>query len=138
MPARNRLKGKTVTFTIEGTEYNLDVDQVLLTHEEADDDFVSFADGDASYEWLLTVRAAQSTDADALHTFIRTNTNTEADFVFGPHGNAVPSVAQPHVSGTIEISGKQPDIGGEKGSTWTFEHEFKVVGSLTWISAAGA
>lgn len=138
MPTRNRLKGNRVTFLIEGEEYNIDCDSIVLSHVESDDDFVSFGEGDANYEHRLTVRAAQSTDAESLHTFLWENAGVvaTADFVFGVHGNPTPSVSQPHVSGTIEISAQKPDLGGEKNSTWTFEREFKVVGEVTKVTSA--
>lgn len=139
MPVRNtnRVKGNKVTFLVEGVEYNIDVNSVVLTHVESDDDFVSFGEGSANYEYRLSIRAAQDTNPDSFHTFIRESAGVieSADFTFGPHGNAIPTTSQPHVSGTIEITGQKPDVGGEKGGTATFEMEFKVIGDVTWITA---
>lgn len=137
MATRNRLKGKSITFTVEDVEYNCDATSVTFVHEEADDDTVTFCDAAAggAYEWHCNITALQSTDADALHTFFWTNAGTTVDFVFGPHGNAVPSVAQPHYSGTITLPNKKPDVGGEADSTWTFEMELIVDGDLTKVTA---
>jgi trans-2-enoyl-CoA reductase len=130
--ARNRLKGKSIVFSVEGTDYTLDATSIALTHEEADDDEVTFADAAAggAYDWKMTISALQSTDADALHTFFWTHAGESIDFVFGPNGNAVPTVAQPHFTGTVKLDNKLPDIGGDADSTWTFEKELEVDGPL--------
>lgn len=138
MTTRNRIKGKSITFLVDDVEYNCDATSIVLTHEEADDDTVTFCDAAAggAYEWKLTISALQSTDADALHTFFWDTAGSTVDFVFGPHGNAIPSTAQPHYAGTIAMPNKKPDIGGEANSTWTFEMELKVEGDLTRLTAA--
>lgn len=135
MPSRNRLRGKSVTFTIEGIEYNLDVDSIVLDEVEDEDAFVSFANTAGEFKQVLAIRASQSTDADALHTFLRENAGDDVDFVFGPWGNTVPSVAQPHVAGTVTLPRKRPTLGGEVNSAWTFEAELEVVGEVTYVTA---
>lgn len=136
--ARNRLKGKSIVFTVDGTDMTLDATSIVLTHEEADDDEVTFADAKAggAFDWKLAITALQSTDADALHTFVWDNAGESVDFVFAPNGNDAPSVAQPHFTGTVILGNKKPDLGGDADSTWTFELELDVDGPLTRKTAA--
>lgn len=136
---RNRIKGKSITFTVGAVEYNCDATSIVFVNEEADNDTVTFCDAAAggAYEWKCNITALQSTDADALHTFIWANSGTTVAFVFGPHGNATPTVAQPHFTGSITIPNKKPDVGGEADSTWTFEMELPVNGALTRKTAVG-
>lgn len=134
MTTRNRIKGKSITFEVEGVEYNCDATSVVLTHEEADDDVVTFCDTAGSYEWHLAITALQSTDADALHTFLWTNAGNTVDFTFGPHGNATPTTVQPHYTGTITLPNKKPDVGGEANSTWTFDMDLVVDGDVTKVT----
>lgn len=131
--ARNRLKGKQIVFSVEGVSYVEDATSIVLTHEEADDDEVTFADAAAggAYEWKMAITAIQATDAVSLHTFFWAHAGEEVDFIFAPHGNAVASATQPHYLGTIQLSKKLPDVGGDADSTWTFEMELDVVGALT-------
>lgn len=135
--ARNRLKGKSIVFTVDETDYTLDATSIEFSHEEADDDEVTFADAAAggAYEWLCTITALQSTDADALHTFFWDNAGQTVNFVFGPNGNELPSVAQPHYTGSFKLSNQLPSIGGDADTTWTFEKELQVEGQLTRVTA---
>lgn len=140
MAVRNKLRGKSVSFTVDAVEYKCEVNSIVLSHVESDDDFVSFCDAEdgGAYEYRLTVSAHQSIDPESFHTFIRENKGTVVDFSFAPAGNAVPSTTQPHITGSIKLSNQTPDIGGEasvEGTTWTFEMEFKVEGDVTWVTA---
>lgn len=137
---RNRLKGKSISFTVGAVEYLYDVTSVLFTHEEAEDDVVTFADAAAggSYEWTCTVNAVQSTDADSLHTFLWANAGSTVAFKFAPKGNtSTPTVTSPHYTGSVIVPGKKPDLGGDAGAdnTWTYEVAFKVVGDITKVTA---
>ena len=53
-------------------------------------------------------------------TVLWDNAGTEVAYVLKPYGNATPSASQPHFTGEVKILAKPP-IGGEAGSTWTFE-----------------
>jgi len=133
---RNRLMGQKIVFTVGGTDYTLDASSIVFSQDEADDDTTTFADAAAggAYVWTCKITALQSLDAAALHTFMWTNTGTSAAFVFAPAGNSTPSVAQPHFTGSLKLSGKKPDIGGDAsrdGSAWTFDAELDVDGDIT-------
>lgn len=133
---RNRMKGKGITFTVEDVDYTLDASSVVLTHEEAENDVLVFADASAggAYEWKMTINAIQSTDADALHTFVWSNSGDLVDFLFAPHGNTAATVAQPHFTGSVRIPNKKPELGGEADTTWSFEMELDVEGDITRVT----
>lgn len=130
---RTRIKGDKITFKIATVEYNLDATSIVFSQSEASEDVVTFADAAAggSWEWSCAITALQSTEAAAFHTFLWTNNNTTAAFVFAPYGNTTPSATQPHFTGNLKISGKLPDVGGQADSTWTFQETFEVDGALT-------
>lgn len=131
MATRNRIKGNNIVFKLGAVDYNIDATSVVFSHEEADT--VTFGDG--GYEWKCAITAVQATEAASLHSFFWTNSGTSVNFVFAPNGNAVPSVTQPHYTGSIQLPNKKPDVGGDANSTWTFDMELDVVGDLTKVTS---
>ena len=117
-----RIKGKSLTLTIGGTDYAADATDIVLENEEADGDVTTFADAAAggAVQWFFTMNAVQSTDAASLWRFLWDSTGDEVAYVFAPHGNATPSASQPHFTGNVTI-GSKPAIGGTAGETFTFE-----------------
>jgi len=139
--ARTRLKGKGITFTYEGTEYQCDLTSVVLEKAAADegttDSTVTFCDVDSGAAtgdiWKMNITAVQSTDytaEKALHMLIwdLAATGGEMAFVFAPHGNENPTVEQPSFTGSVLVpAGGYPSVGGDAGEdTWTFDYEFTV------------
>ncbi|MCD5345052.1 hypothetical protein [Agromyces sp. S2-1-8] len=132
MARSNRIKGTKLALTLgtPGVDYWGDITQYLLTNEEADSDVTTFEDaaGGGSRDYKLTGAGVQSTDSASFWRYVWDNTGEEVPFTLAPHGNEVPSVAQPHFTGTVKI-GPKPDIGGEAGtSAFTFEFEWDVIG----------
>lgn len=117
-----RIKGKSLTLTIGGTDYAADATNIVLENEDADNDVTTFADAAAggAKQWFFTMTAVQSTDADSLWRYLWDSTGDEVAYVFAPHGNEVASATQPHFTGTVVV-GAKPSVGGEAGSTFTFE-----------------
>ncbi len=139
--ARTRLKGKGITFTYDGVEYQCDLTSVVLEKAAADegttDSTTTFCDVDSGAAtgdiWKMNITAVQATDYSpekALHMLIwdLAAAGGEMDFVFAPHGNTSPTVEQPHFTGTVLVpAGGYPSIGGDAGEdTWTFDYEFVV------------
>jgi len=142
--ARTRLKGKGITFTYGLVEYQCDLTSVVLEKASAPDNSsvdgtVTFCDVDAGADsgniWQMNITAVQSTDNSpekSLHMLIWDLAGSlgggELDFVFAPHGNADPTVEQPHFTGTVVVdAGAYPSLGGEAGSdSWTFDYTFVV------------
>lgn len=95
----------------------------LTTFEDA-----SAGDGKG---YKLTFTAAQSTSKTSLWHFAWDNVGEQVAATLAPHGNATPSVEQPHFIFTVEI-GQRPDLGGDAGSAneFSFDAEWEVVGSV--------
>lgn len=140
--ARTRMKGKGITFTYDGVEYQCDLTSVVLektspsgnTATDGTQTFcdvgTSAADGDV---WVMNITALQSTDytpEKALHALIwdLAKVGGELAFVFAPHGNTDPTQNQPHFTGAVLVKeGAYPSVGGDAGEdAWTFDYEFEV------------
>lgn len=125
-----KYKGKDLSLTFGGTEVNLEATSVVLEHEEADGDAVTFAElaaGDA-VQWYFTVNATSDYGPTSFWTFCWENSGADVVFVFKPYGNALPTTAQPHFEGTASVVSKPP-IGGTAGETFTFEARLDVAGT---------
>ena len=131
----NRIKGTKLKLELgtPGTDYWADLTSYLLDNEEADADVTTFEDANngGAVDFILSGSAVQSTDSVSFWTYVWENTGEDVPFTLAPHGNEVPSAAQPHFIGTVTI-GKKPAIGGEAGtSDFTFDFEWKCVGEPT-------
>ena len=139
--ARTRMKGKGITFTYEGTNYECDLTSVVLEKSAGDTDATdgtqTFCDvGTAAAGgdiWKMNITALQSTDytpEKALHALVwdLAKVGGEMAFVFAPHGNDTPTQNQPHFTGSVLVKeGAYPSVGGDAGeNSWTFDYEFTV------------
>ncbi|TNM61533.1 hypothetical protein FHN55_17035 [Streptomyces sp. NP160] len=134
-----RIKGKALVFKLANTDYSQDLTTLTLESEEADADVTTFADAAAggATDWYFRGEAVQSTDAatSSLHTYLWANAGaTNIAFVYGPHGNATPTVTKPHYTGTVSL-GRKPSIGGDADTTWTYEIEIKLDAEPTKVTA---
>lgn len=128
-----RIKGAALKLTLgtPGTDYWADITAATIEPEDADQETVTFEDaaaGDVS-EYHLKITAIQSTATASFWRYVWENAGSKVPFTFAPHGNAAPSVDQPHFVGEVTI-GPSPAIGGEAGkdNTYTFETD--------WVCAA--
>jgi hypothetical protein len=131
----NRIKGTKLKLELgtPGEDYWADLTAYALDNDEADADVTTFEDAanGGSFQHTLAGTAIQSTDSASFWTYVWDNTGEEVAFTLAPHGNAVPTVAQPHFLGTVKI-GKKPTLGGEAGEgAFTFEFEWNLVGEPT-------
>lgn len=124
-----KYRGKDLSLTFEGDEVNLEATSVLMDNEDADADAITFAelaDGDA-LQWFFGITAVSDYGASSFWTFCWDNAGEDVAFVFKPYGNATPTTAQPHFTGTATVN-KKPPVGGEAGSVFTFETRFDIIG----------
>ena len=134
-----RITGKQgLIFKLAATDYAADVTTISLSNEDSDSDVVTFADAAAggTKQWFFEGEAVAGTDSTgALWRYLwgATGTATVA-YVYAPNGNATPSVAKPHFTGTATI-GAKPPIGGDAGSTWTFEFRIDCNAEPTLLTA---
>jgi hypothetical protein len=135
MAGSTRIKGTKLALTLgsPGTDYWADISSYVLTNEEAESDVTTFADAaeGGARQFKLNGSAIQSTATASFWRYVYENTGEEVAFTLAPHGNAVPSAAEPHFVGTVKI-GPKPDIGGEAGTgSFTFDFEWDVIGEPT-------
>lgn len=130
--------GKGLSLTIDSVEYNIDASQIVLDTEDADDlTFAELAAG--GKQWFFTITSViRSSMTDSLWGKAWDDHGVEdVAFLYKPFGNAVATAAQPHFSGTLTI----PDpvgLGGESGSTWTYELRLDVDGVPTRLTGGGS
>ena len=132
-----RIKGNVLpvlTLGSPGSEYSTDLISWTIENEEADSDVVTFEDAASggARQFFLRGSAIQSTATASFWTYVWENSgDTGVAYTIAPHGNATPSVAQPHFVGTLSI-GPKPTIGGEAStsstSAFTFDFEFEIDG----------
>lgn len=139
--ANGKFKGKGLSLTIDGTEYNMDFKTIVLDVEEADADDQSFADytasGGTAQQWFFEGEAFADYGANSIWSYIWTNAgDDDVAFVFKPYGNATPTTSQPHFTGTLKVGGKPGGIGGTVAETFVFDVRFDVNGIPTKVTAA--
>ena len=127
-----RIKGASLILSIgaPAVDHKVDITSAKITNTEKDADVLTFGDvemGD-DRDFFLEFTATQSTAALSLWRHIWDNAGDEGvPYTYAPHGNLVPSAAEPHFEGTLTI-GPPPELGGEAGktNTYTFDAEWKL------------
>lgn len=117
-----KYKGKDLSLTIDSEEVNLEGISVVLDSEDADTDSITFAelaDG-TPQQWFFTIKAVSDYGSGSLWSKFWDSAGDEVAYVFKPYGNATPTTAQPHFTGNVTIT-KKPPLGGDAGTTFTFE-----------------
>jgi hypothetical protein len=132
-----RIKGRQLSLKIgtPSVDYWADATSVVMDNEELDADTVTFEDAaepGGARQYFFNITATQSTATASLWRKIWESTGEEVPFTYAVHGNAVPTVEQPHMIGTVKI-GPRPSLGGEAGRdvTYTFESRWDIVGTPT-------
>lgn len=135
-----RISGKTgLVFKLATNDFGADVSTITLTNEDADSDVTTFADAAAggTKQWYFEGTAVTGTNGEtnALWNYLWENTGTDdIAYVYAPHGNAVASTEKPHFTGTVKI-GAKPPIGGDAGTTFTFDFRIDANGEPTLVTA---
>lgn len=118
-----KFKGKNLSLTVDGTEFNADGTEVVLDNEEADDDAITFEDLDSgdAVDWFFAITAVSDYGAGSFWDLLWENAGADSvAYVFKPYGNTTPSASQPHFTGNVTIP-RKPPVGGTAGETWTYE-----------------
>lgn len=124
-----------IVATFDGDPYDGNVKAMRITTEDKDDSDLTFleaASGETK-DYQLTVTAIQSTVIGSLWRLVWDEPAGEFAVVYGPHGNAVPSVTQPHFLMTVKAQGR-PEIGAEASLSKQradFEYTFDVIDGPT-------
>jgi hypothetical protein len=115
-----RIKGKSVVFEINGTEYAGGVSNVVFSSAV---NTLGFGNYEDSLDFTCAVTGFQDTAAASLHSFLWDNPGVTVNISFAPHGNATPSASQPWftASGHAETV---PDLGGTAGEFFVYDLNF--------------
>ena len=122
---------RSLLVMVGGTEYAAQVSNCRITSQDADSDFVTFADAAAggSKEYRLAFTAVQDPATGTLWDKVFTAPGTSVAIILRPAGGTVATPAQPHFTGNAIV--KEPDgdfLGGEANASatarFTFECEF--------------
>jgi len=120
-----RIKGRRLMLTIDGTDHWADIVSCFIDNEEKDQEVTTYEDASqpgGARQFYLELTAIQSTDTASFWSTAWDNSGAVVPFIYAPHGNEVPTPAQPHFTGNVQI-GPPPRIGGEAGRDveYTFE-----------------
>lgn len=125
---------RKLTLTIDGDEVAPEVSKAVVTSEETDSDFVSFADaaagGGRTYKLALTF--VQDAEAASLWDKVWTEAGSDIPVLVRPYGNAVASPTEPHFTGEVTITEPDGDmLGGEADASTTARFVVEVEWTFT-------
>jgi hypothetical protein len=115
-----RIKGKSIVFEVDGTEYSGQTSNVTFSSAVGT---LGFGDYTDSLDFTCAVTGFQDTAAASLHSALWADPGATVTISFAPHGNAVPSAAQPWFTAT-GYAETVPDIGGEAGEFFVYDITF--------------
>ena len=126
-----RIKGKSIIFEVQGTEYQGAVSNVVFSSAV---NTLGFGDYEDSLDFTCAVTGFQDTAASSLWTALWDNPGVTLSITYAPHGNATASPAQPHFTATgyAEVV---PDLGGAAGEFFTFDLTLILDGKPTKVTA---
>jgi hypothetical protein len=112
-----RIKGKSIVFEVQGTEYSGGVSNVTFTSAV---NTLGFGNYEDSLDFTCAVSGFQDTAASSLWTALWDNPGVTLTITYAPHGNATASPSQPHFTATgyPEVV---PDLGGAAGEFFVFD-----------------
>jgi hypothetical protein len=126
-----RIKGKTIIFEANGTEYSGGVSSVVFSSAV---DTLGFGTYEDSLEFLCAVTGFQDTADNSFHSFLWDNAGVNVNISFAPHGNMTPTANQPWFTATgyAEIV---PALGGAAGEFFTYDLNFILDGKPTRLES---
>lgn len=133
---------KTELF-IDDVNYTDEVSAAILSSDDSESDFVSFAEALAGggRDYTLKLKIRQDTDTAALWYYIWDAAGDDVTFEFWPNGGSpTPSATTPKVAGTLTITEPKGDLlGGEANASAikvnTVEVEWKCLTKPTLTAA---
>jgi hypothetical protein len=110
------LTARSLTITVDGTEFAAQVFAASVDADDAESDSVTFAEAAAggARAYTLAITLTQDMAASTLWTMIWDQAGEDVPVVMKPYGNVAPSVGQPHFTMTVSV--REPNgtiIGGE-------------------------
>jgi len=115
-----RIKGKSIVFEVDGTEYAGQVSNVTFSSAVGT---LGFGDYTDSLDFTCAVSGFQDTAAASLHSALWADPGATVTISFAPHGNTTPSAGQPWFTAT-GYAETVPDIGGAAGEFFVYDINF--------------
>jgi hypothetical protein len=127
----SRLRGKTIIFEVDSTEYSGGVSNVNMTSEVGE---LGFGDYEDSLNFRAQVIGFQDFAASSFHTYLWDNPGKTVSITYAPHGNEVATTSQPHFTAT-GYAETLPTIGGAAGEYFVYDITFILDGKPTRVTA---
>jgi hypothetical protein len=127
----SRLRGKTIIFEVDGTEYSGGVSNVNMTSEVGEKGFGDYED---SLDFRAQVIGFQDFASTSFHTYLWDNPGKTVSITYAPHGNEVASTTQPHFTAT-GYAETLPTIGGAAGEYFVYDITFILDAKPTRVTA---
>jgi hypothetical protein len=126
-----RIKGKSIVFEINGTEYAGNLSNAVISSAV---NTLGFGDYEDSLDFTLAVTGFQDTASNSLHSVLWANPGQTVNISYAPHGNATATSAEPWftMSGYAETL---PDIGGAAGEYFVYDINFILDGKPTRVNS---
>lgn len=127
----SRLRGKTIVFEVDGTEYSGGVSNVNMNSELGERSFGAYEE---SLEFRCQVVGFQDFAAASFHSYLWDNPGKTVTITYAPHGNATATSSQPHfeATGYAEVL---PAIGGAAGEYFTYDIAFVLDAAPTRVES---
>ena len=113
----SRIKGKSIVFYVNDTEFSGAVSNVTFSSAVGT---LGFGDYEDSLDYTCTVTGFQDTAASSLWSELFATPGLPLTISYAPHGNAVPTTAQPHFTAT-GYAETIPDLGGAAGEYFVYD-----------------
>jgi len=126
-----RIKGKSIVFEVDGTEFAGQVSNVTFSSAVGTLGFGAYED---SLDFTCAVTGFQDTASASLHSELWANPGALVDITFAPHGNAEPTTSQPHFTAT-GYAETVPDLGGAAGEFFVYDVTFILTGKPARVTA---
>lgn len=135
-------KKPRLTLGAPGADHAADLISYKFENEAADPDAITFEDAEKGEgrQHYLRGAAVQSTQSASFWRYVwESSGDIAVPYTVAPHGNPIPTVNEPHFTGTLSI-GPKPSLGGEAStdpkSSFQFDYEFKLDDEPTMVTGA--
>jgi hypothetical protein len=126
-----RIKGKSIIFEVDGTEYSGAVSNVTFSSAVGT---LGFGDYTDSLDFTCAVTGFQDVQAVSLWSELFDNPGATVDITYAPHGNATATSTQPHFTAT-GYAETVPDLGGAAGEYFVYDINFILTGKPVRVTA---
>ena len=126
-----RIKGKSIVFEVDGTEYSGSVSNVTFSSAVGTLGFGNYED---SLDFTCAVTGFQDVQAVSLWSELFDNPGQTVTITYAPHGNATATSTQPHFTAT-GYAETLPDLGGAAGEFFVYDINFILTGKPVRVTA---